>query len=639
MRNRLQLGIGLLVLLLTALLPGTAAATTQNATSVVVSPNGSTVYAGFNGAGFSVFSRDPSTGELSILGEAPTTSSAGPLEFPATVVSPDGGNVYGVDSQSNALFQYAATSSGVTEQGSYPVLADTSQAKDPTSLVVSPGGSSVYVLTYGVQYGTGVGVTTDGKINAFARNPSTGNLTLTQTDPIDADSASQGIVAEQPVLSPDGNFIYLTSNASGGIDMLNTGDLGATPTREGALSGGTAIAITPDGNYVLETGPPSSSGSNASEIAVLSRNSITGDLTQVSDVGDVSGLSDIWGLAVSPGGNCVYATSRADNSLGWFSLSSGTLTPGGVVREGENGASGLADARQVTVSPDGKNLYVAAPGEGAVAVFSLNPTTCVPRFLQEVQDLFTLASPVVDPISGTATLPVNVDASGAIDLALQSIGPSVRDAADRKHVIPVSGPGQVDVPISLAGQAEQELDEYHQLSVQAAVTFTATGGTPTTKTAVIQLVKLAAPAATTPSVSRLSVIPRSFSLAGRLVKRHCVAQTHQNRSHRACRRPIVLAVRYSLNQPSEVRLTVASQEPGREVRRSCIKPTRKNRKGRKCTLLVNLPGKLTESGKTGANRFTFTGKISGRRLGAGTYTLTLTPSGGEAIRTTFKLTD
>ena len=56
----------------------------------------------------------------------------------------------------------------------------------------------------------------------------------------------------------------------------------------------------------------------------------------------VSGLSDMWGLAVSPAGNCVYATSRADNSLGWFSLSSGTLTLGGVVTEGEDGVSGLA---------------------------------------------------------------------------------------------------------------------------------------------------------------------------------------------------------------------------------------------------------------------------------------------------------
>ncbi len=630
-----RFGIGLLVLLLAALLTGTAAATTENATSVIVSPNGSTVDAGFGGAGFSAFSRDPSTGELSLQGDAAPTSAGGPLEFPAIAASPDGANVYGVDSQSNTLFQYAPTSGGVTEQESYPVLADTSEAKDPTSLVVSPDGSSVYVLTYGVQYGTGVGVSTDGKISAFVRNPSTGNLALTQTAPIDVGSASQGIVGEQPVLSPDGNFIYVTSNASGGIDMLNTSDLGAAPTREGTLNGGIAIAMSPDGNYVLETGPPSSSSSNAREIAVLSRNASTGTLTQLDEVNDVSGLSDMWGLAISPGSKCVYATSRADNSLGWFSLNSGTLTLGGVVSEGENGVSGLADARQVTVSPDGNSLYVASAGDGAVAAFSLNPNTCAPSFLQEVQDLFTLASPVVDSNSGTATLPVNVEASGTINLSLQTLpdGPSVRSAAERTHAIPVSGPGSVDVPITLSGQAEKELAQHHQLNVQAAVTFTATGGTPTTKTTVIQLVKLPS------SLSRLSVDPRSFSLAGRLVvKRHCAAQTRQNRGHQACRRLIELAVRYSLNHASAVTFTVASQQPGREVGRNCVTPTRKNRKRRKCTRVINLPGKITESGKAGVNRFIFNGKIGGRRLVAGTYTLTATPSEGKAVKATFKVT-
>jgi 6-phosphogluconolactonase (cycloisomerase 2 family) len=625
-----RLGVGLVVLLLAAFVPDAALATTSGAANVMVSPNGSAVYAGVGGAGFSVFSRDPSTGELSVLGEAPN-SSGGPLEFPEIAASPDGTNAYGVDSQSNTLFQYGVTSDGVTEQGSYPVLGDTTEAKDPTSLVVSPDGSRVYVFTYGVQYGTGVGVSTDGKISAFARNPLTGNLTWTQTAAIDVDSASQGIVGEQPVVSPDGDFIYVTSNALGGIDMLSSSDLGATPTREGTLNGGIAIAISRDGNYVLETGQPSSSGSNASEIAVLSRNSGTGALTQVDRVNDVSGLSDMWGLAVSPAGNCVYATSRADNSLGWFRLSSGTLTLGGSVSEGENGIRGLADARQVTVSPDGKDLYVASPGDGAVAVFSLDPTTCAPSFLQEAQDLFTLASPVLDPASGTAMLPVNVETSGAIDLTLQTPPnqQSVRAAAEMKHAITVSGPGLVDVPISLTGQAEQKLDEYHQLSVQAAVSFTATGGTTTTKTMVIQLVK---------PLSELRVVPRRFSLAGRLLSRHCVAPTRKHRGHRACRRPIALAVSYSLAQASAVMLTVASQQPGREVGQSCVKPTRKNRKSRKCTRVVNLPGKIFKPGKMGANRFTFNGRIGGRRLGPGTYTLSLTLRGGKPVNTTFKLT-
>jgi hypothetical protein len=182
------------------------------------------------------------------------------------------------------------------------------------------------------------------------------------------------------------------------------------------------------------------------------------------------------------------------------------------------------------------------------------------------------------------------------------------------------------------GVPEQELDAQHQLTVQAAVTFTATGGTPTTKTAEIQLVKLAAP---TPSLSRLRVGPRRFSLTGRLVKRHCVVRTRTNLGHRACRRPIALTVSYRLTERSQVTVTVAGRHPGREVRRSCVKPTRTNRQDRTCTRVVHLPGTIIELGKPGANRFTFTGTIGGRRRGAGRYTLT--PSGGRAVTTTVTL--
>jgi DNA-binding beta-propeller fold protein YncE len=631
-----QLGVCALVACLAAILPSPAGATTENATSVMVSPSGSTVYAGFNGAGFSVFSRDPSTGELSILGEAATSPSGGPLEFPAIAPSPDGMSLYGVDDQSNTLFQYAPTSGGVTEQQSYPVLANPSDAKDPTSLAVSPDGSKVYVLTYGTQYGSGIGVQTDGKINAFARNPSTGALTLSQSAPVDAHSADQGIVGYQPVVSPDGKYIYVSSNASGGLDILNASNLATTTATGTGLNSGEAIAISPDaqGSYVLETGSPFPSSSANSEIVVLSRNASTGAVTQEDTASGIPGLSDMWGITVSPNGKCVYATSRADNSLGWLNFNSGVLSGGGVVSEGENGISGLADARQVTVSPDGKNLYVASPNDDAVAVFSLSTNSCAPTFVQEVQDLFTLSAPVLDPSDGTATLPVNVESAGELNLALQAVsnGASVRTAHAVPHAIPVAGPGVVNVPISLSGASEQELTKLHQLTVRAAVTFTASGGTPTTKTIVLTLVK------NPPSLTQLRVSPHAFAEAGRVVRRHCVAATRRNRSHRACRRPVAFSVSYRLSEPASVTFTVAREQPGRTVRHRCVKPTRRNRKDRRCTQLVTLRGGLAESGRAGANRFRFGGKIGGRRLGPGTYVLTAVPSGGKAVKTTFTIT-
>ena len=48
-------------------------------------------------------------------------------------------------------------------------------------------------------------------------------------------------------------------------------------------------------------------------------------------------------------------------------------------------------------------------------------------------------------------------------------------------------------------------------------------------------------------------------------------------------------------------------------------------------------GKLVESGKLGANRFTFKGKLGGHSLGAGKYQLVATPARGKATKTKFTL--
>jgi 6-phosphogluconolactonase (cycloisomerase 2 family) len=107
------------------------------------------------------------------------------------------------------------------------------------------------VLTYGVQYGSS-GVASDGKISAFHRDPSTGNLTLVQTTPLDTSSNFGGAVGIDPVMSPDGKFIYVTSpSALGGVYVLSRNTTTGAVTvqeRDGSLNGGNALAISPDGN-------------------------------------------------------------------------------------------------------------------------------------------------------------------------------------------------------------------------------------------------------------------------------------------------------------------------------------------------------------------------------------------------------
>ena len=61
------------------------------------------------------------------------------------------------------------------------------------------------------------------------------------------------------------------------------------------------------------------------------------------------------------------------------------------------------------------------------------------------------------------------------------------------------------------------------------------------------------------------------------------------------------------------------------------------RGGRACTRYVKVSGSFTHKGATGKlNRFTFTGRLSGRKLGAGRYRLNARPADAAGNRGTTK---
>ena len=138
-----------------------------------------------------------------------------------------------------------------------------------------------------------------------------------------------------------------------------------------------------------------------------------------------------------------------------------------------------------------------------------------------------------------------------------------------------------------------------------------------------------APPAPQPLVlSRLTVSPEKFALAGRRVNGRCVKQTAKNRTHRRCTRPIKLTVRYELNIPGRVAFTIKRLAAGRRVNGRCVKPTNANNRHKRCTRQLGVPGKITLNGVAGANTFTLRGRIGGRRLRPDTYQLTASPSSG-----------
>ena len=132
-----------------------------------------------------------------------------------------------------------------------------------------------------------------------------------------------------------------------------------------------------------------------------------------------------------------------------------------------------------------------------------------------------------------------------------------------------------------------------------------------------------------PTLSSLRVSPRTFSVAGRTVRGHCVKPTKRNRTHKRCRRPVKLRVSYTLSTPATTAVVLQRQSPGRKVKAGCVEPNKKNNKHQKCTRLTLKPGTITRTGTQGPNSFTFDGKIGGRTLGTGSYQLTATaPANG-----------
>lgn len=98
-----------------------------------------------------------------------------------------------------------------------------------------------------------------------------------------------------------------------------------------------------------------------------------------SGVGGVADLDHANSCDVSSDGANVYVASNASHAVVWFQrdLLTGRLTFMGSYVDGVGPVAGLENCADVAVSPDGANVYTAAQGAAAIAVFDRDPTTGV----------------------------------------------------------------------------------------------------------------------------------------------------------------------------------------------------------------------------------------------------------------------
>lgn len=353
-----------------ALLAGAAAASTFDASTVTVSPDGQRVYAGQSGTSFSIFSRNPADGTLTPLGTSPPLPElgGGGCFCRMIAVSPDSAFVYSIDNGNNEVAYFARVAGGLELRGSYRNnVGGVTEMKYPQTITLSPDGTTAYV------------VGEEGTVSVFARDSVSGALTFLETQELNGNASWQSVV------SPDGKFVYVGVR-NGGIDYFSrdtaTGRLSNRQTANAVVRA--ALAISPDGKFLF--------AGDEKEIVSFERDAITGALTEaskvVNGVGGVSGMSTTRSLAVSSDGLNLYATSFSDNSLHTFAIdgATGALSQVGAQFDGVGGVDGLAAAAEVSLSADGSSVYVAAPHDNGIGVFSRTSVGAVPAFLQLAVD-------------------------------------------------------------------------------------------------------------------------------------------------------------------------------------------------------------------------------------------------------------
>jgi predicted outer membrane repeat protein len=333
--------------------------------------------------------RTPPTPPMETVGvstlSAETIGDSGPYGI---ALSPDGRNLYVAEQGDDlvAAFTRNPQTNALTLLDTYAdEFTGGANLAAAVRVLVSNDGRNVYVTS-----------PTDDAVTAFSRDVETGALTLLDSV---KDGANYGCpLICQPLnglngaygmaISPDGQFLYVSSNSDNAIVVLRrgptNGDLvgGISPflspryvdtTTHPNLLAAYDIVISPDGAYLY------AAGYFSGNILIFARNPTDGKLTHKATVTNsgIPALIGVFRLDLSPDGNQLYAASFGGGvSIFTRNPATGALTFRQSFREEDDGGvTGLENASAVRVSPDGRYVYVTGFSSNTLIVFERDPLT------------------------------------------------------------------------------------------------------------------------------------------------------------------------------------------------------------------------------------------------------------------------
>jgi DNA-binding beta-propeller fold protein YncE len=358
-------------------------------------------------------------GCVSETGVGPCADGRALAEATAVAVSPDGEDVYVASYQSSAVAHFVrnpttgAISQPTGQAGCISVpdvqpgaepCADGHGLGAPTGLAVSPDGKSVYVTSW------------DGTVARLNRNTTTGGISqpagpagcISEDGSWDcADGHALGYFPTGVAVSPDNKSVYVAS-LDGGVVRLNrntsTGAIsqpagtagcvseeGVGPCQNGhAIDGAWSVVVSPDAKHVYVASFLSDA------VTRFNRNTTTGAIVQPAgncisesgtggcDSGDGHGLNGAQGLSVSPDGKSLYVGSENSHAVARINRRpdgsiNQPLGPKGCINE--NGSDDCTNGHGLSgdgffttaVAPGGGSVYATSGVNGSVLRFNRAP--------------------------------------------------------------------------------------------------------------------------------------------------------------------------------------------------------------------------------------------------------------------------
>jgi hypothetical protein len=518
--------------------------------------------------------------------------------FPAAPVLPyEPGGIWGIAftpygdrAASGFLFNGGVQGYSVPASGIFSLAGGAIQTPSVTGIAISPDGRFAYAPTrdFGGAMAEGIrrfAVQGDGSLVALS--PSGG-------------SGEYGEVA----ITPDGRFLFAAA-PGGQVERFAVGadgslaSLGLTP---GLLAH--FLTVTSDGRFLLAMG-----NIEVQAFAI----GADGSLTPGPALTFAGSSLEIFG--VGPDGRYLYVPDYNKDVIHTIAIANGALS---VV-----GETPVENPESANVSPDGRHLvfYRGGGSANAIGVASIGgdgvPTVLpseTPWTTGEPERLVFQPQPTpaakVTVRAAAPGEPFRFDARGSTravrydwnfgdGTTLADGGPTPTHA--------YTSPGAYAVTLTVtdaAGCSARQV--YTGQSTVCPGGSAATAGTT---------------ADTLPVLGKVKATPRKFMPKVRGVK--------------AGKAKLGTTFRYRLTESATVRFKIERKLPGRLVKGKCRPQTKSNSGKKKCPLF-KLRGSRSQTGKTGANKLKWNGKLKGKPLPPGSYRATVVATDKAGGRSTPK---